>query len=33
MREAVKDEMFSADLEEAMDDFHHMDFEGTLART
>jgi hypothetical protein len=30
MREAGKDEMFLADLEEAMSDFHHVD-EGVLA--
>ena len=31
MREASKDEMFLADLEEAMDDFHDVDIEGALA--
>ena len=31
MREASKDEMFLADLEEAMEDFHHADIEGALA--
>jgi hypothetical protein len=31
MREAGKDEMFLADLEEAMEDFHHVDTEGALA--
>jgi hypothetical protein len=27
MREAIKDEMFLADLKEVMDDFQHADFE------
>lgn len=31
MREAGKDEMFLADLEEAMEDFHHVDIEGAPA--
>ena len=31
MREAGKDEMFLADLAEAMEDFHHLDIEGALA--
>ena len=31
MREAGKDEMFLADLEEAMADFRHVDIEGALA--
>ena len=31
MREAGKDEMFLADLAEAMEDFHHVDIEGALA--
>jgi hypothetical protein len=31
MVEAGKDELFLADLEEAMEDFHHMDIEGPLA--
>lgn len=31
MCEAGKDAMFLADLEEAMDDFHHVDTEGALA--
>ena len=31
MREAGKDAMFLADLEEAMADFHHTDIEGAPA--
>jgi hypothetical protein len=31
MREAGKDAMFLADLEAAMEDFHHVDIEGVLA--
>ena len=31
MREAGKDAMFLADLEESMEDFHHVDTEGALA--
>jgi hypothetical protein len=31
MREAGKDEMFLADLEEAMEDCHQVDVEGALA--
>lgn len=31
MREAGQDEMFLADLAEAMEDFHHVDIEGALA--
>lgn len=31
MRDAGKDEMFLADLEESMADFRHVDIEGTLA--
>jgi hypothetical protein len=31
MREAGKDEIFLADLKESMEDFHHVDIEGTLA--
>ena len=30
MREAGKDAMFLADLEESMADFHHADIEGAL---
>lgn len=30
MREAGKDEMFLADLEEVMEDFHQVDIEGAL---
>ena len=30
MREAGSDDRFLADLEEAMEDFHHVDFEGAL---
>ena len=31
MREAGKDGLFLADLEEAMEDFHYVDIEGALA--
>jgi hypothetical protein len=31
IREAGKDAMFLADLEEVMEDFHHVDIEGALA--
>jgi hypothetical protein len=31
MREAGKDEMFLADLEEAMADFRHVDIQGAFA--
>ena len=31
MPEAGQDEVFLADLEEAMEDFHHVDIEGALA--
>lgn len=31
MRDVVKDEMFLADLEEAMEDFHRVDVEDALA--
>lgn len=30
MREAGKDELFLADLEEVMEDFRHVDIEGAL---